>query len=69
MPWVEITLDKILITKNMTRRELSRRTKIRHSTINELCNNTAKQIPLKNITLICDELEIEVGELFKFHKG
>jgi putative transcriptional regulator len=68
MSWVEIMLDKILETKGMTRRDLSRRTKIRHSTINEMCNNTAKQIPLKNIVLICDELDIDIIDLFKFHK-
>lgn len=67
MSWVEIMLDNILISKGMTRRALARKTKIRHSTINEMCNNTAKRIPLENIASICDELEIEISDLFKLH--
>lgn len=69
MSWVEIRLDNILNSKGISRRELARKTNIRHSTINEMCNNTAKRIPLENIASICDELEIEISELFKLHRS
>lgn len=68
MSWVEIKLQYILDSKGITKRELSRRTNIRHSTINEMCNNSAKQIPLRNIVSICDELDIDIIDLFKYHK-
>ncbi|QWU14350.1 helix-turn-helix domain-containing protein [Paenibacillus sophorae] len=68
MSSVEILLNDILDRKDISRRELSRRTKIRQSTINEMCNNTIKRLPLENIALICDELEIEIHELLRLKK-
>ncbi|QSF43476.1 helix-turn-helix domain-containing protein [Paenibacillus tianjinensis] len=68
MSWVEIKLQYILDSKGLTRRDLSRRTKIRPGTINEMCNNTAKQIPLSNIVSICDILDVDIVDLFVYHK-
>ena len=69
MSWVEIRLQYILDVKGLSRRYLSRRTKIRIGTINDMCNNTAKQIPLDNIVSICDELDVDIIDLFIYHKG
>ncbi|PYY28290.1 helix-turn-helix domain-containing protein [Paenibacillus illinoisensis] len=60
----EIKLDSIIERKNISRRELAKRTGIRRATINDLCNNKAKHISLENLALICDELDIiDVSEL------
>ncbi|WP_405169359.1 helix-turn-helix domain-containing protein [Paenibacillus sp. FSL H3-0286] len=67
MSWVEIMLENILTSKDISRRELARKTQIRPSTINEMCNNTSKMIPLENIASICVALEIEISDLFKLH--
>jgi putative transcriptional regulator len=60
----EIRLESILARKNISRRELAKRTGIRRATVNDLCNNKAKQISLENLALICDELDvIDVSEI------
>lgn len=67
--WFEIKLETILKARNITKRELSRLTGIRHATINDLCNNSVKQIPLKNLAIICEILNIEdLNDLIKLHK-
>jgi len=67
--WFEITLEQILTSKNISKRELSRLTGIRHSTINDLCNNKVKQIPLSNLASICEALNItNLNDLIKLHK-
>lgn len=67
--WFEITLEQILVSKDISKRELSRVTGIRHSTINDLCNNKVKQIPLSNLAAICKALNItDLNDIFKLHK-
>ncbi|MCP1185031.1 helix-turn-helix transcriptional regulator [Paenibacillus sp. 1781tsa1] len=67
--WFEIKLQSILDSRRISNREFSRLTGIRHSTINDLCNNEVKSIPLKNLAIICEVLNIvDLNELIKVHK-
>ncbi|MWV44903.1 helix-turn-helix domain-containing protein [Paenibacillus sp. HJL G12] len=68
MSYLFINLQYILDKKNISARELAKRTGIRHPTISEMCNNSSKHLPLKNIALICDELEIDVSDLLILKK-
>ncbi|OZB98071.1 helix-turn-helix transcriptional regulator [Paenibacillus sp. XY044] len=63
MSYIFINLQYILDKKGMSARELAKRTGIRHPTISEMCNNKSRHLPLNNIALICDELEIDVSDL------
>ncbi|MEC1778385.1 helix-turn-helix transcriptional regulator [Schinkia azotoformans] len=66
---VIIKLDKLLKEKNMSQREFAKITGIRHPTISAMCNNTAQQIPIKNIKSICKVLEIDdLNELITIEK-
>lgn len=68
MSWVDINLKAILNKFEISEREISRRTGIRQATINNMCNNDVKQISLKNISLLCDELGIDISELLTLNR-
>ncbi|OMD66771.1 helix-turn-helix domain-containing protein [Paenibacillus odorifer] len=68
MAWIEIKLDNILKAKGISNREFARITNTRHSTINDMCNNKVKHLPLDKAALICEELNIELSDLLKLHK-
>ncbi|MGG1650498.1 helix-turn-helix domain-containing protein [Paenibacillus sp. NRS-1783] len=68
MWYFEITLDHILHRKNISRRELARRIGIRHATINNLCNNTSKQISFDSLASICEELNVDISDVIVLHK-
>ncbi|UOD84527.1 XRE family transcriptional regulator [Paenibacillus polymyxa] len=68
MSWVDINLKAILKKFEISEREISRRTGIRQATINNMCNNDVKQISLKNISLLCDELGIDISELLTLNR-
>ncbi|MNK43722.1 helix-turn-helix protein [compost metagenome] len=69
MLWVDIQLKKLLDEKGISEREFSRRTGIRQATINSLCNNEVKHLSLKNLRIICSELDIEeMDKLLRIYK-
>lgn len=57
-------LDEALAQRDMTLSELSRRTGITLANLSILKNNRAKAIRFSTLTLICDALEVEPGQLF-----
>lgn len=63
MSSVTFNLEKILISKDMSRRELSRLTGIRPGTINDICNNQIKLISVHYLGLICNTLDISIEDL------
>lgn len=65
---VDINLKEILVKKNLSERELARRTGIRQATINSMCNNEVKLVSLKNVAVICEELNIDIDELLQIRK-
>lgn len=60
---VRIRLDEILRERRMTRQRLAQLTGFRPSTISDLCKPTASRIYLSTIAVLCDALNITVGEL------
>ncbi len=60
---IVITLDQLLVKKEMSQRELSKRTGIRQPSINEMCRNQTQRLPLENLAKICEVLECEISDI------
>lgn len=60
-----IKLNEMLAKKNISQRELARLTDIRHMTINEMCNNQVKHIPLDNLAKICEVLKCKITDVLE----
>lgn len=60
-----ITLDKLLSNRSMSQHELSRLTGIRQPTINDMCQNKTKSLPLVNLAKICEVLECEITDIIE----
>lgn len=56
-------LDKLLSERDMSQHELSRLTGIRQPSINDMCRNLTRRIPLENIEKICEVLNCEIHDL------
>jgi putative transcriptional regulator len=65
---VIIKLESLLKEKEMSQRELSRQTGIRHPTISEMCLNTSKSLPVENLNRICDVLECTISDILEYKK-
>lgn len=65
---VVIMLDYLLDQRNMAQRELARLTGIRHPSINEMCRNQVKQMPLDNLAKICEVLKCDIPDILKLEK-
>jgi putative transcriptional regulator len=63
-----IKLDRLLKEKGIPQRELARRVGIRHPTINEMCLNKVKSLPLENLDKICIELDCKLSDIIEFQK-
>lgn len=63
-----IKLSELLNEKGISQRELSRLTGIRHPTINEMCLNKSKYLPVSNLELICNTLECDISDLLEIKK-
>ncbi|MEH7119232.1 helix-turn-helix transcriptional regulator [Neobacillus vireti] len=55
---VKINIPKLLVKLNMSLREFSRRTDIRHSTLSELSNGKRERISFRHIESIADTFNI-----------
>ncbi len=62
---MRIMLDKLLEDRKVSQRQLSKATKIRPSTISDLCNNNVKYIKAEYIEKICKNIGCQVGELIE----
>ncbi|GMA66025.1 helix-turn-helix domain-containing protein [Alicyclobacillus fastidiosus] len=58
-----LNLEALLAEKGMSQRELARITGIRQPSINDMCNGKYERMPLQNIALICDALNVPVERL------
>lgn len=63
---VKFNLSRLLGERKMTQVELSRKTGIRNSTINELYHEIAVSIKFEHINKICEVLDCTTDELFKY---
>lgn len=62
---VIIILRETLNLHGISERELSRLTGIRQPSINDLCNNQAKHLPLENLAAICGALNVGINAVLK----
>lgn len=65
---VKLRLKEILQEKDISQRELSRRTSILYPTINKMCNNTLQHMPLDSLALICTVLDCKISDLLTLEK-
>jgi putative transcriptional regulator len=65
---IYIKLKEILEEKGISERELSRITGIRQPTINEMCRNQSKRIPLENLAKICEVLDVDIPDILELQK-
>lgn len=52
----------------MSQHELSRKTGVRQPTINAMCRNQSKRIPLDNLASICEVLECDITDVLELIK-
>lgn len=65
---IVLRLDQLLADKNMSQHQLSRLTGIRQPTINDMCQNKTKYLPLDNLAKICKALECEITDILQLEK-
>lgn len=63
---VKITLSRVMGEKRITQKELSRATKIRPNTINDLYHDVAYSISVANLSKICEALHCNLGDIFTY---
>lgn len=56
---IVIKIKKLLVKNNISLKELSRLTDIRHATISELSNHKRENINFQHIIKIADDLDID----------
>lgn len=66
---LRILLKQVLKEHNMTQAELAEHTKIRPSTICDLCNNNAERIKLEHLERICRALNCDITDVIVMVKG
>lgn len=59
-------LARLLVEKQMTRKELSILTGIRPNTIGDLCNGFAERASFENLSKICEALDCRIDQLLEF---
>lgn len=64
---VKLNLRSLLNDKRMTQSQLASITKIRPSTICDICNNSSSFLKLDNIDKICKALDCSVQDLITFY--
>lgn len=62
---INIKLDKMLSDKGISQHELSRLTGIRQPTINDMCQNKSKYLPLDNLAKICEALNCGITDIIE----
>lgn len=62
---VQILLAELLKQKNISQRELARKTGIRVASVNEMCKNEIVQLPLDNLAKICEALKCDIPDVLR----
>lgn len=63
--FVNVKLEQLLNDKGISQHELSRLTGIRQASINEMCLNKTKRLPLDNLAKICEVLECQITDIIE----
>lgn len=65
---VKMTLDALLIERDISQLELSKATSIRPATIHSMYHNQTTRLPLSNLAAICGYLNCEISDILKLEK-
>ena len=65
---VTIKLSNLLEKRGLSQHELSRLTRIRQPSINEMCRNQTQRLPLDNLAKICEVLECGILDILELEK-
>lgn len=65
MPRIHIALLEVLARKRLKMAELSRRTGIAYSTINNFANERVERVDLKTLARICSALDCQPADLLE----
>lgn len=63
---IKIYLSRLLGEKRMTQADLSRKTGIRPTTINEIYHEISERVNLEHLDLICEALDCDLSELMSY---
>jgi len=66
---IEFRLKELLDERNITRYKLKKDTGLADSTVNGIYKNTSKRIELKILDQICEAIDCEPRDLFKYEKN
>lgn len=66
---IRITLDKTLQKLNVSRYELSKRTKIQYQIIDNYYKNKIKRYDSYVLERICEALDCDIGDIIEYRKG
>ena len=66
---IRIRLSTLLGDRRQTQADLSRKTGIRPSTINELYHELAERVNLDHLDRICAALHCDVGDVLEYKEG
>ncbi|MBM7111339.1 helix-turn-helix domain-containing protein [Brevibacillus laterosporus] len=64
---VKINLERLILEKlgERKQREFARKIDRRFGTINDMCNNESKQLPLDILALACEELNVQISDILE----
>ncbi len=65
---IRITLDKTLSKLNVSRYELSKRTKIQYQIIDNYYKNKIKRYDSYVLERICEALDCDIGDIIEYRK-
>ena len=65
---IRITLDKALTKLNISRYELSKRTKIQYQVIDNYYKNKIKRYDSYVLERICEALDCDIGDIIEYRK-
>jgi putative transcriptional regulator len=58
-------LQELIDAKEISQRELSRETGIRHPSIQEMCKNETKRLPLDNLVKLCEYFNVGITDIIE----
>jgi putative transcriptional regulator len=62
---IELTLDRLLLEREMTLAELADRVGVSYANLSILKNNRARAIRFSTLTRICEALDCQPGDLLR----
>lgn len=63
---INIKLNELIVSKNITKKDLCRLSDVSMSTINNYCNNTIKLLDVYVLCKLCDALNCRLSDLLEY---